>query len=164
MKFLSTLLVGLLALSIISCENPETQKPQADDNNNQLVNETDYSVCHNSPAPHSIEGTWYMRQAQGPIHFVSTFQFANNAVRLTNDCAMNGMTLRAQVTVPALYDGMLFQPLKPAYDVKNIENANFKMSCEASISTTKINYSFDGNCLVFAQTENADRMVLVPQY
>ncbi len=162
MKFLLVGMVGLLSLSITACEQPEEKKPAVNPNN-ALVNETDYSACHVSPAPRTIEGTWYMTQSQGPFKFISTFQIANGAVQLTNDCIMNGMTLRAQVAAPAAYDMATFQPMRPAYDVKNIENSNFKMSCEASLNTTKMNYTFDGNCLIFFQPGRTDRMVLVPR-
>ncbi|MDG0815120.1 hypothetical protein [Bdellovibrio svalbardensis] len=162
MKFLSMALVGLLTLSITACEKPEETKSKVNPDN-ELVNETDYSVCHISPAPHSIEGTWYMTQSQGPFRFVTTFQIANGAVQLTNDCVMNDMTLRAQVSAPASYDHMTFQPMNAAYDVQNIENPTFKMSCEARLSTTKMNYTFDGNCLVFYQQGKSDRLTLAPR-
>lgn len=163
MRILLLAMMGLLTLSLTACETPEAEPTDSVNGKTELVNETDYSVCHISPAPHTIEGNWYMKQTQGAFRFVSTFQIRNGTVQMTNDCIMNGVTLRAQVMAPAYYDTTTFQPARDAHDERKIENVNFKMSCEANISAVKMNYGFEGNCLVFYQPGKSERMVLAPR-
>ncbi|QDK39382.1 hypothetical protein [Bdellovibrio sp. NC01] len=156
------LLVALLALSITACEVQDEQK-QDDPNNSTLVNETNYDVCGISPAPHTIEGAWMMKQAQGAFKFTTTYVIANGSIQLINECNMNGSKLKATAMAPAAYDSTTVQPLRPAYDEQKIENPNFKMTCEASLTTQRLNYFFDGNCLVLMQPGTNNRITLVPQ-
>lgn len=159
------LLIALMALSIAACETPQdTAQNQPVNPNDQMVNETDYSVCNVNPAPHTIEGTWYIEQSQGSLRFITTYQIANGQYRLTNDCMMGNITLRATAVTGAIYDGFTFQPTREVRNEQKIENPNFKMTCEAAITTQKISYGFRGNCLVFNRGSNdGGQLVLAPR-
>ncbi|HWU42299.1 MAG TPA: hypothetical protein VN132_02635 [Bdellovibrio sp.] len=159
MKYLFAI---LFAFSLAACDTQQDQDPK-NDPNGPMVNETDYTVCHTDPAPHTIEGTWYMAQSQGSFHFITTYQIGSGYFRLINDCNLNGVNLRAQAQTTAAYDAQTFQPLKAAYDSQKVDNPNFHAICEASIAAVKASYTWEGNCLVFYQPGQQERTVLAPR-
>ena len=171
MKLLIAALSVLVVLSVTACENQDNQDPNnnnvASDNNNgngnNPVNQTDYSVCGVTTAPHTIEGRWQMVQAQGSFRLTTSMYIQNGTVQLVNDCDLSGNTLRATVAAPAVYDYNSFQVSHPVSDTQKIDRPNFQMSCNASLNTTKLYYTFQGNCLVlYKDNTNNNRSVFVP--
>lgn len=162
MRSLLFVLISAMALTLTACDSSDSKDNKATQNPDQAVNETDYSVCGVTTAPHTIEGRWQIIRSQGDFRLTTTMIIQNSNIQVFNDCELLGTKLRARASAPAYYDNATFQVLQPASDSQRIDHDNFHMSCDVSLEAKKINYSFDGNCLVFTQSGQSERMVLAP--
>lgn len=167
MKLFIAALSALVALSLTACENQDDQGQNNNGNNasgnNEPINQTDYSVCGVTTAPHTIEGRWQLIQTQGTFRLTTSLYIQNGTIQLVNDCNLSGNTLRATVASTAVYDYSTFQVTRAVSDVQKIDRPNFTMSCHADLNTLQMNYSFQGNCLVFSQANsNSKPVVYVP--
>ena len=98
-------------------------------------------------ASYAIEGTWGTQQSQNNIVFDMTFSIHNNTLTVTNDCTMNGQSATARVTSAATYTDSTFTILAAAPDQES--NPTQTVNCNVSVQPDTMNYSVNGNQLIF---------------
>lgn len=106
---------------------------------------TTRAECYGSRVAQTLEGDWQSEFEGGGITMHMRFSFDGNNLTLTNICEIQGKQASAYVTVPYLDSGSTFQSLANAHDEESSDGVN----CNVSISSQKIQYRFDGGCLVF---------------
>ncbi|MBO9667292.1 MAG: hypothetical protein J7501_10825 [Bdellovibrio sp.] len=157
MKFILSL---ALLLTLAACEVQETK----DENKNNVVNETDYTVCHSSGNyPSNPIGSWQIFQTQNGFHFRKIYRITNDSFFLTHQCDFgNGAKASASVGVQSsvVYNGISL--LSSAKNAQSVTRDGYELKCQAELSPGVIKYRLEGRCLVLSDEAGSEELALVP--
>jgi hypothetical protein len=158
MKFI----LGLtLLLTLAGCKVEETKDS---DNNNGLVNETDYSVCHSSGNyPINPVGSWQIYQKQGDFHFRKIYRISNDSFFLTHQCNFgNDLKASASTGVQAsiVYGGINL--LSSGKNSQSVTRDGYELKCQAELTTGVLRYRLEGRCLVLSDAASGEELALIP--
>lgn len=128
-----------------------------------VINLTDYSICATKGPEPKIDASWEILQTQEGFTSLLTFVVMKDGLRVINDCALNGRLLQARITVPLRFGQNYFETLKPAQDLKTINEKHFQMTCSVDLKPNRFMYSFYGRCLQLSQPESGLFMLLIPK-
>lgn len=115
-------------------------------------------MVSSAQAAFPIEGSWGTQMDNNGVHFDLTFTFANNAVTLVNVCSVNGKSLKARVSSPAVYDASSVTIFNPSDDSEHAPDGS--MNCEASVQGGRMNYQVQGNLLILSQDGSSQQFAL----
>ena len=157
MKVFLFALMGLLTVALTACEVQEEEKDPKG-----VKNVTDYSMCKGSGIGRSIENTWEIYQKQGEFDFKTTYDIRRTFLYVTNECKMNGITLRATVNVGSTYDQSNLSVLQSANNKQESTANGLGVSCEVNVKAAAMAYAFQGPCLVLTNSDGK-QMLLIPR-
>ncbi len=175
MKLLTAL---LLMFTLAACSHSDDDKkpgasnPKGEINDDSTVdpngkevlqNVTDYSVCDAGNAT-SVQGDWKIDQASEHFFLSATFRIQNGSVTLTNVCSTLNHSLTARVTSSARISSSSIEVLEAKNDNEKISGHDFNLACDAALQPMRMNYSFQGSCLVLSQPGSAETMTLIPAH
>ncbi|QDK39383.1 hypothetical protein [Bdellovibrio sp. NC01] len=172
------LLIGSLVATVAACsrggsKSSEPTSPQTPIENanseqkaeelNKVVNLTDYSICGAKGPEPKIDSSWEILQTQSGFTSLLSFVVMKDGLRVINDCNLHGRNLQARITVPVRLGKSYFETLKPAQDLKTINEKEFQMTCSVDLKVNRFTYAFYGRCLELSQPESGLYMLLVPK-
>jgi hypothetical protein len=104
----------------------------------------------------AIEGNWGTRQEASGITFDITFSIGKNSVTVTNLCSGFGTSAKAQVTTASMYSDKTIT----VFEYKQDQKSNGPLDCNVSTQPDTMNYSVQGNQLVFTHDGSPDSIIL----
>ena len=105
----------------------------------------------------TIEGNWGAKQEANGLTFEITFSISKNSVTVTNLCSGFGTSTTAQVTSASTYNDKTITLLETKQDQKS----NGPLNCNVSTQPDIMNYSVQGNQLVFTHDGSPDSIILI---
>lgn len=105
----------------------------------------------------TIEGNWGAKQESSGLTFEITFSISKNSVTVTNLCSGFGTSTTAQVTSASTYNDKTITVLESKQDQKS----NGPLNCNVSTQPDTMNYSVQGNQLVFTHDGSPDSLILI---
>lgn len=104
----------------------------------------------------AIEGNWGTTFVAGDIAFDITFSIQKNSVTVTNVCSGFGTRATAQVTSASSYN----ESTLTIHESKQDQQSSGSLNCDVSAVASTMNYSVQGQQLVFTQNGSSDSIVL----
>ena len=105
----------------------------------------------------AIEGNWGTTQQFGGITFDITFSISKSSITLTNVCSGFGTSAIAQITTASTYTDTTISVLEAKQDQKS----NGPLNCEVGSQIDTMNYSLQGDQLIFTHDGSPDSLVLI---
>ena len=146
------LMLSVLGLLVVACQNSDSSHDSNTGDSSQMVVEKQVA-CSELPAATSILGKWQIVTRQNDIRSVSTIQFGESAMVMTN--------LSTKADLQCLVSGRgAYKLLQPGefevlndiadYHVVTSTDGKSNLDCQIHVPSNQYAYTFKGGCLVLS--------------
>lgn len=157
------IILALFSVSLLSaCGSSSDNKDKNQRSDTPEVVETDYSVCDRGARPASLEGQWKRESHFDRMKTSTVVEIKNNSIQVSNTCSMEGRSLNVKASTAIAYDSSKIELLGSATDSDEIHQNDFNLSCSVNLEPVKVNYKFQGQCLVLSFPNDSKDLAFVP--